>query len=76
MTITLTEDNALSTEELEYLKKAIHDLNNKIGVILTSSELLQLDAAEGKAKSRYELIEQKALDAREILSQMAQRYFD
>ena len=72
----MTEDNAPSTEELEYLKQAIHDLNNKIGVILTSSELLQLDAAEGKAKSRYELIEQKALDAREILSQMARRYFD
>ena len=72
----MTEDQAPSTEELEYLRIAIHDLNNRVGVILTSSELLQLDAVEGKAKTRCEVIEQKALEAREILRGMSKRYFD
>ena len=72
----MSEDKAPSDEELEFLRKAIHDLNNRVGVILTSSELLQLDMAEGKPRSRCELIEKKSLEAREILSQMSQRYFD
>ena len=72
----MIEDNAPSSEELEYLRAAIHDLNNRVGVILTSSELLKLDAAEGQLKARYEVIEQKALEAREILRGMSHRYFD
>ena len=72
----MTEENAPSAEDLDYLRTAIHDLNNRVGVILTSSELLQMDVPEGKARSRSELIEMKALEAREILSQMSLRYFD
>ncbi len=72
----MTEDNAPSTDELEYLKTAIHDLNNRVGVILTSSELLLMDAPEGKTRDRYGVIEQKALEAREILRGMSKRFFD
>ena len=64
------------TDDLEYLKTAIHDLNNRIGVILATSELLQLDASDGKPKSRCQLIEQKAMEARDILLGMSRRYFE
>ena len=59
----MTEDQKPSAAELEYLRTTIHELNNCVGVILTTSELLGLDAAEGKVKSRCELIEKKALEA-------------
>jgi hypothetical protein len=63
-------------DDLEYLRTAIHDLNNRIGVILATSELLLMDAAEGKPRSRCQMIEQKAMEAREILLGVAHRYFE
>ena len=72
----MSEGNILRDGDLEYLRKAIHDLNNRVGVILTSAELLQLDAPDGVEKSRSEVIERKALEARKILAEVARHYFD
>ena len=74
--LAMSEDWSPPESELKFLRDAIHDLNNRVGVILATSELLQLDAAEGKPKSRCQLIEQKSLEAREILLGMSERYFD
>ena len=72
----MTEGAIPELGDLEYLRKAIHDLNNLVGVMLATSELLQLDVTDEKAKRRSNMIEQKALDAREILVGLSRRYFD
>ena len=72
----MTEGATPELGDLEYLRTAIHDLNNVVGVMLATSELLQLDLTDEKAKRRSNMIEQKALDAREILVGMSRRYFD
>ena len=64
------------SDDLEYLKAAIHDLNNRIGVILATSELLEMDAAAGKPKNRCRVIEEKAMEARDILLGISRRYFE
>jgi hypothetical protein len=72
----MTEDAARFEGDRDYLRKAVHDLNNSVGVILTSSELLQLDLVDDRSKSRCGLIEQKALEARQILAEISHRCFD
>ena len=56
------------------LRKWIHDLNNRVGVILTTSELLQMEALSPKATERTRTIENKALEVREIIRSIADRY--
>lgn len=63
-------------DEAEFLKTAIHDLNNRVGVVLATAELLQMEMGEGKSRTRCETIEKKALEAREILKRLSDRYFD
>ena len=74
--MTSDENSQLAAEDDEYLRKVVHDLNNCVGVILASSELLQMGELEDKARKRCGLIEAKSLESREILSRLAQRYFD
>ena len=72
----MTDGKAPDSGSLEYLRTAIHDLNNRVGVILATSELLQMDVTDEKAQRRSSMIEQKALEAREILIGMSRHYFD
>lgn len=72
----MSEEKPRPEDDLEFLKTAIHDLNNRVGVVLATAELLQMDLAEGRSRTRSELVEKKALEAREILRQMSDRYFD
>jgi hypothetical protein len=72
----MNEPSVIPEEELEYLRTAIHDLNNRVGVVLATSELLQMGMTEGKPLTRSALIEKKALEARDILQKLAARYFD
>ena len=72
----MNEGRTIPDEELEFLKTAIHDLNNRVGVVLATSELLQMSMTEGKSLTRATLIEKKALEAREILQRLGQHYFD
>ncbi len=43
--------------DLKPLRQWIHDLNNRVGVILTTSELLQLEQLSPKACDRTRTIE-------------------
>jgi hypothetical protein len=60
--------------DLQPLRKWIHDLNNKVGVILTTSELLQLEPLSPKAMDRTRSIERKALEVRDLLRNVVDHY--
>ena len=61
--------------DLAALRKWLHDLNNRVGVILTTSELLQLEQLPPQAAERRQTIEDKALEVREILRAISDHYF-
>jgi len=61
--------------ELQPLRKWIHDLNNRVGVVLATAELLQMEQISPKAADRSLVIEQKALELREILQSVSDHYF-
>jgi hypothetical protein len=63
-------------EELKPLRKSLHDLNNRVGVILATAELLQLEQLGERARERSRVIEQKALEVREILRSISDHYFE
>ena len=64
------------TIDMQPLRKWIHDLNNRVGVILASSELLQLEQLSPKAMSRTKSIEQNSLELRELLRSVADHYLN
>jgi hypothetical protein len=66
----------MSEEELKVLRKSIHDLNNRVGVILATAELMQIDHSGERTIERSKLIEGKALEAREILRDLSDHYFE
>lgn len=70
------DDDQMQAPQLAALRKWIHDLNNHVGVILLTAELLQLDQLPPKASERGKAIEDSALEARGILQAMSAHYFD
>jgi hypothetical protein len=60
--------------DLQDLKQWLHDLNNRMGVILALSELLQLEQLSPKAAERTRTIEEKSLEIRELLQNISNRY--
>ena len=63
-------------ERLKPLRKSLHDLNNRVGVILATAELLQLEQLSPKAMERSRVIEQKALEVRDIMRSIGEQYFE
>jgi len=59
---------------LQELRQWVHDLNNRVGVILALSELLQLEQLSPKAAERTRIIEEKTLEVRELLKKISLRY--
>jgi hypothetical protein len=60
--------------DMDALRKWLHQLNNHVGVILATSELLQLDKLPPNATERCRTIEGKALEVREILRSISDQY--
>jgi hypothetical protein len=60
--------------DLQELRQWLHDLNNRVGVILALSELLQLEQLSPKAAERTRIIEEKTLEVRELLQKISDRY--
>ena len=60
--------------DLQPLRNWIHDLNNRVGVILGAAELLQLEQLSPKAAERRRHIEQEALEIRELLRKVSAHY--
>jgi hypothetical protein len=69
------DDDKTQNPDHAALRKWLHDLNNRVGVILATAELLQLEQLSPKASDRRQTIEDKALEVREILQSMSGHYF-
>jgi len=54
----------------ERVRKWIHDLNNRIGMVLANAELMQLEKLTPKAFERTKLIEEKTLEIRQLIRDM------
>jgi len=66
---------AAPSQDLDALKKWLHDVNNRVGVILATAELLQLESLPPAAATRRKTIEDQALEVREVLRAISDRYF-
>ena len=55
----------------EKVKKWLHDLNNRISMVLANAELMQLEKLSPKALERSKLIEEKALEIRQLVRDIA-----
>jgi hypothetical protein len=64
-----------SSQDLNALKKFLHDANNRLGVILAAAELLQLEPLPPTVAARRQTIEDQTLEVREILRAISDRYF-
>ena len=64
----------MNEEEILRLRKWLHDLNNRMGTILATAELLQMEQLSPKATERSRLIENKALEIRDIIRQISEHY--
>jgi hypothetical protein len=60
----------------EPLRKWLHDLNNRVGMILANAELLQMEKLSPKAIERSRNIEAKALEAKEIIIKIGDHFFE
>ena len=61
-------------QDLENLRKWIHQVNNHVGVILATAELLQLDHLTPRVADRCRTIEAKAIEVRDVLRLMSDQY--
>jgi signal transduction histidine kinase len=58
------------------VRKWVHDLNNRLGVVLASAELLQLEELPPKARERTKVIEQRALEIRQLIRELTDHLMD
>ena len=54
------------------VRKSIHDLNNRVGMVLANAELMQLEKLSPKALERTKLIEEKTLEIRQLIRDLAE----
>jgi hypothetical protein len=64
----------MNEQEVLPLKTWLHDLNNRMGTILATAELLQMEQLTPKAADRSRLIEAKALEVRDIVRKISDHY--
>jgi hypothetical protein len=58
------------------VRKWLHDLNNRVGMVLANAELLQFEKLSPKALERTKLIEEKTLEVRQIIRDLADHLFE
>jgi hypothetical protein len=57
------------------IRKWLHDLNNRVGMILANAELMQLEQLSPKSLERTRLIEEKSLELRQIIRDIGEHLF-
>jgi hypothetical protein len=57
------------------IRKWLHDLNNRVGMILANAELMQLDQLSPRSLERTKLIEEKSLELRQIVRDIGEHLF-
>jgi len=60
----------------EKVKKYLHGLNNRVGMILANAELMQMEQLSAKARERTKLIEEKSLELRQLIRDIGDHLFD
>ena len=58
------------------VRKWLHDLNNRVGMILANAELMQLEPLSPRVMDRTKLIEEKSLELREIIRSLGDHFFE
>jgi hypothetical protein len=58
------------------VRKWLHDLNNRIGMVLANAELMQFEKLSPKALERTKLIEEKTLEIRQIARELGDHLFE
>ena len=56
--------------EEEKVRKWLHDLNNRLGMVLANAELMQMEKLSPKALERTKVIEAKTLEIRQLVRDM------
>jgi len=56
------------------VRKLLHTVNNKVGAILATAEMMQMDQLTPKATDRARVIESNALELRDLVRQIGERY--
>ena len=56
------------------MRKLLHTVNNKVGAILATAEMMQMDQLTPKATDRARVIESNALELRDLVRQIGERY--
>jgi len=54
------------------VKKWLHDLNNRVGMVLANAELMQFEKLTPKAIERTRLIEDKTLEIRQLIRDLTE----
>jgi hypothetical protein len=57
------------------VRKWLHDLNNRVGMILANAELMQLEQLSPRSLERTKLIEEKSLELRQIIRDIGDHLF-
>ena len=60
----------------EHVRKCLHDLNNRVGMVLANAELMQFENLSPKAMERTKLIEEKTLEIRQLIREMSEHIFE
>jgi hypothetical protein len=58
--------------DADKVRKCLHDLNNRVGMVLANSELMQLEKLTPKALERTKLIEDKTLEIRQLIRDLGE----
>jgi hypothetical protein len=58
------------------VRKWLHDLNNRVGMILANAELMQLEQLSPKALERTKVIEAKSLEVRQLVRALGDHLFE
>jgi len=64
----------VTEEEIVQVRKLLHTVNNKVGAILATAEMMQMDQLTPKATDRARVIESNALELRDLVRQIGERY--
>ena len=58
------------------VRKWLHDLNNRVGMVLANAELMQLEKLSPRATERTRLIEEKTLEIRTLIRSLTDHLFE
>ena len=62
--------------DADLLRRLLHDLNNRIGMVLNNAELMQFEKLTPNALQRTKLIEEKTLEIRQIVRDISEHLLE